>query len=1363
MAINLTDDAPRISYTVSTSTSTFQVPFEFFDAEDLVVVVGGTTKTLTTHYTVSQNTNKTGSITMTTGNAVSSGTVIIFRNIAFKRTTDFPTSGSFDMDTLNTELDRNIALFDDQQDRIDRAVRLNDNDDAASMVLPLKASRKGTVLGFNATTGAAEAGPTIANVNSLADITTNINTVAGIASNVTTVAGIDANVSTVAGISSSVSTVAGIQSNVSSVAGNATNINTVAGSIASVNTVASNIADVNAVAADLAETVSEIETVAADLQETQSEIDTVAANIANVNTVGTDITNVNTVAGSMGNVSSVAGQISNVNQVANNLASVTTVAGISANVNTVAADGTDIGTVATNIANVNTVGGISGNVTTVAGISSNVSTVAGISSNVSTVAGIDTDVSTVAGISSNVTSVANDASDIGTVASAITNVNTVAGNTTNINTVAGNNSNISAVGGISSNVTTVAGIASNVTTVAGISSDVTTVANDATDIGTVSTNISNVNTLANALSGTNAYTVTVVNSGGNKFALNGATNPALTLKRGITYTFDQSDNSNSGHPLAFKDGSGNAYTSGVTVTGSAGQAGAKVVFAVPSNAPSSLLYYCTQHGNAMGNSITVQDDNVAIVAGISSNITTVAGVASDVTTVAGISAAVSAVNSNATNINAVNSNSSNINAVANNSSNINTVASNNSNITTVATNVSGINDFADRYRVASSAPSSNNDEGDLYYNTTSDQLFVYNGSAWISAALDAASALVPSNNLSDLQSASTARTNLGLGDAATKTVGISNGNVATFTSGVADNDFLKIDGTTVEGRSAAEMRSDLNVEDGATANSAGNAITISSGVISHSDTSSQASSNNSGRTYIQDITLDTYGHVTGIATATETVTDTNTTYSGGTNISLSGTTFNLDNNITLSGTAQATRYYIDGTSKYIDSAGGNYGTIKVEGATGGWEGYAIGNDFVFMGAGSQCGIYNDIHNQWFIKNFPNSYTSLHQAGSEVLRTDVNGIWVRATGTSNPATDATIYLGSAGYAKLYNDAGTAVYLYNNVNEIVLYGEENGKTQLYYNNNYKLRTNQDGIRVVNHSTVDGTIALGSSEHARIVNDEGTAIYMTTGANENFIYSNENSFTYLYYNGSWRLRTTNAGIQINGALATGSETGYGTSGQVLTSNGSSHPTWQDASGGGWEFVSGVRARHGSEGSITSATFNNIERNALYMMLIWDWYLDYNNTSQYTSNWVPTLQVYFDHGYGWNKNASNGTLGWYQSSRNRSYNSTTNSNSSSFNQAGAYLNASYTPTRTNTVPPLMYVVYFNNTYGSDMGNSFKYEWRYQYFGNNGYRSQDGFGNTYQGISTVDDTHVQSVRLTTKTGNNLWHGQVALYKAKIS
>ena len=46
----------------------------------------------------------------------------------------------------------------------------------------------------------------------------------------------------------------------------------------------------------------------------------------------------------------------------------------------------------------------------------------------------------------------------------------------------------------------------------------------------------------------------------------------------------------------------------------------------------------------------------------------------------------------------------------------------------------------------------------------------------------------------------------------------------------------------------------------------GNTDTVT---INHDDTSSQASVNNSGRTFIQDITLDTYGHVTGITSATD--------------------------------------------------------------------------------------------------------------------------------------------------------------------------------------------------------------------------------------------------------------------------------------------------------------------------------------------------------------------------------------------------------------------------------------------------------------------------------------------------------------
>ena len=56
------------------------------------------------------------------------------------------------------------------------------------------------------------------------------------------------------------------------------------------------------------------------------------------------------------------------------------------------------------------------------------------------------------------------------------------------------------------------------------------------------------------------------------------------------------------------------------------------------------------------------------------------------------------------------------------------------NINTVATNITDVNTFATRYRIASSDPSSSLDEGDLAYNSTSNVLKYYNGSAWTSIA-----------------------------------------------------------------------------------------------------------------------------------------------------------------------------------------------------------------------------------------------------------------------------------------------------------------------------------------------------------------------------------------------------------------------------------------------------------------------------------------------------------------------------------------------------------------------------------------------------------------------------------------------------
>ena len=100
-----------------------------------------------------------------------------------------------------------------------------------------------------------------------------------------------------------------------------------------------------------------------------------------------------------------------------------------------------------------------------------------------------------------------------------------------------------------------------------------------------------------------------------------------------------------------------------------------------------------------------------------------------------------------------------------------------------ASAATALDNFDDTYLGAkSSDPSTDNDgdalnAGDLYFNTTDNVLKVYNGSSF-----------------QTIQSFTT---------------GISNGDLAVFTSGVVDDDFLRVNGTSIEGRSASEVLSDI--------------------------------------------------------------------------------------------------------------------------------------------------------------------------------------------------------------------------------------------------------------------------------------------------------------------------------------------------------------------------------------------------------------------------------------------------------------------------------------------------------------------------------------------------------------------------
>ena len=109
-----------------------------------------------------------------------------------------------------------------------------------------------------------------------------------------------------------------------------------------------------------------------------------------------------------------------------------------------------------------------------------------------------------------------------------------------------------------------------------------------------------------------------------------------------------------------------------------------------------------------------------------------------------------------------------------------------------------------------------------------------------------------------------------------------------------------------------------------------NTITISS---AHPTITAASSVDNSGRTYIQDITLDSNGHVIGITSATETVVDTDTTYTAGTGLNLVGTEFSnaapdqtvsiAGENITINGTYP--NFQLTGSTDTTYSAGTGIG------------------------------------------------------------------------------------------------------------------------------------------------------------------------------------------------------------------------------------------------------------------------------------------------------------------------------------------------------------------------------------------------------------------------------------------------------
>ena len=171
---------------------------------------------------------------------------------------------------------------------------------------------------------------------------------------------------------------------------------------------------------------------------------------------------------------------------------------------------------------------------------------------------------------------------------------------------------------------------------------------------------------------------------------------------------------------------------------------------------------------------TVNSAGLATISGLTTEIQALGAISSDLTNLNSNISTVTNLNSNISAVTAVNSNISNINSVASVSSlitsdfvsDLNTLATTaivedlnilattdivsdlnqlattdfvsdlnavegvKANVTTVANNLTNVNNFADRYRIGSTNPSTSLDGGDLFFNSSDNTLKFYNGSSW---------------------------------------------------------------------------------------------------------------------------------------------------------------------------------------------------------------------------------------------------------------------------------------------------------------------------------------------------------------------------------------------------------------------------------------------------------------------------------------------------------------------------------------------------------------------------------------------------------------------------------------------------------
>ena len=271
MTISL--NTPRNTYTASAGQTDFTIGFEFFAVADVKAYKNGTLLT----YNASPTTNSQynligtasssddayefgggGTLKLGGGGASANDIIVIIRDIAITRTSDFSSTGTLDVKSINTQLDQLTAIVGDLKGQTDRSVKLLDTDTvSATVTLPAKATRQDKLLSFDSN-GNLETTTSSSGLAVISGLSTEITALGAISSdltslnsNISTLNNLNTNISAVTNVNTNLSTIQNVNSNISAITtanSNSTAITNVSNSIGNINQVATNLSSVSSFA-----------------------------------------------------------------------------------------------------------------------------------------------------------------------------------------------------------------------------------------------------------------------------------------------------------------------------------------------------------------------------------------------------------------------------------------------------------------------------------------------------------------------------------------------------------------------------------------------------------------------------------------------------------------------------------------------------------------------------------------------------------------------------------------------------------------------------------------------------------------------------------------------------------------------------------------------------------------------------------------------------------------------------------------------------------------------------------------------------------------------------------------------------------